>query len=51
MGAAQLDSLGLTPKAVTDEAATAARQAITGLKKEQQVTIRKEDEATQPKKK
>ena len=52
VGAAKLDSLGLTPKAVTDEAETTARQAITGLKKkEQQATIRKEDEATEPKKK
>ena len=52
VGAAQLDSLGLTPKSVTDGAETMARQAITGLKKEaQQATIRKEDEATEPKKK
>lgn len=51
VGAAQLDSLGLTPKAVTDQAETTVRQAITGLKKEQQATIRKEDEVTQPKKK
>lgn len=51
VGAAQLDSLGLTPKAVTDQAETTVRQAITGLKKEQHATIRKEDEVTQPKKK
>ena len=51
MGTAQLDSLGLTRKAVTDEAETKAREVITGLKRERQVTIRKEDEATQPKKK
>lgn len=51
VGAAQLDSLGLTPKAVTDQAETTARQAITGLKKEQHATIRKEDEVTEPKKK
>ena len=51
VGAAQLDSLGLMPKAVTDQAETTVRQAITGLKKEQQATIRKEDEVTQPKKK
>lgn len=51
VGAAQLDSLGLKPKAVTDQAETTVRQAITGLKKEQHATIRKEDETTQPKKK
>lgn len=51
VGAAQLDSLGLTPKAVTNQAETTVRQAITGLKKEQHATIRKEDEVTQPKKK
>ena len=51
VGAAQLDSLGLTPKVVTDQAETTVRQAITGLKKEQHATIRKEDEVTQPKKK
>ena len=51
VGAAQLDSLGLKPKAVTDQAETTVRQAITGLKKEQHATIRKEDEVTQPKKK
>lgn len=51
IGAAQLDSLGLKPKAVTDQAETTVRQAITGLKKEQHATMRKEDEVTQPKKK
>lgn len=51
VGAAQLDSLGLKPKEVTDQAETTVRQAITGLKKEQHATIRKEDEVTQPKKK
>ena len=51
VGAAQLDSLGLKPKAVTDQAETTVRQAITGLKKEQHATIRKENEVTQPKKK
>lgn len=51
VGAAQLDSLGLKPKAVTDQAETTVRQAITGLKKEQQAAIRKKDEVTQPKKK
>lgn len=51
VGAAQLDSFGLKPKAVTDQAETTVRQAIMGLKKEQHATIRKEDETTQPKKK
>ena len=51
VGAAQLDSLGLSPKAVTDQAETTVRQAISRLKKEQHATIRKENETTQPKKK
>ena len=50
VGAAQLDSLGLKPKAVTDQEESTVRQSITELKKEQHATIRKEDEVIQPKK-